>query len=336
MTDNQNQPWNLHERLEKYPGYRGMHVSRFANRQVVEYNPKIGISDFVNTAYAIRCEYDQQEDAAQKLAELLQNSQASKLEALIFGMWHGEMYAHSSKLVVDALIAAKDKLTNLEALFIGDISYDESEISWIIQSDISPVLEAYPKLEILQIRGGDSLAFSPFVRHENLKALIIETGGLNSATIAQICALDLPKLEHLELWLGLDTYGGDSTIENLDPILVNTVFPNLIYLGLRNSQYSDDIAKAVINSPLINSIKIVDLSLGTLTDAGAEVLLNCFAVHQLNILNLSENFLSEELIKAIQKKQDNMQVRIITDGQKQPEEDYEDENEVYRYCSVSE
>ncbi len=335
MTDNQNQPWNLHERLEKYPGYRGMHVSTFANRQVVEYNPKIGISDFVNTAYAIRCEYDEQEDATEKLAKLLQHSQASKLEALIFGMWHGQMYAHSSQLVVDALIAAKDKLTNLKALFIGDISYDESEISWIIQSDISPILEAYPKLEVLQIRGGDSLAFSPFVRHDNLKALIIETGGLNSATITQICALDLPKLQHLELWLGSDSYGGDSTIENLNTILVNPVFPNLIYLGLRNSQYSDDIAKAVINSPLINSIKILDLSLGTLSNAGAEVLLSSPAVHQLNILNLSENFLSEKMIASMQVKQDDMQVRIITDAQKKPEEDY-DEDDAYRYCSVAE
>lgn len=332
---NQNHPWNLHERLEKYPGYRGMHVSTFANRQVVEYNPKIGISDFVNSAYAIRCEYDAQEDATEKLAKLLQHSQASKLEALIFGMWHGEMYAHSSQLVVDALIAAKDKLTNLKALFIGDISYDESEISWIIQSDISPILEAYPKLEVLQIRGGDSLAFSPFVRHENLKALIIETGGLSSATIAQICALDLPKLQHFELWLGSDSYGGDSTITDLNPILVNTVFPNLIYLGLRNSQYSDDIAQAVINSPLINSIKIIDLSLGTLSNAGAEVLLSSSAVHQLNILNLSENFLSEQMIASVQVKEDDMQVRIITDGQKKPEEDY-DEDDAYRYCSVAE
>ena len=41
MTNNQNQPWNLHERLEKYPGYRGMHVSTFTNRQVVEYNPEV-------------------------------------------------------------------------------------------------------------------------------------------------------------------------------------------------------------------------------------------------------------------------------------------------------
>ncbi|MGI2902039.1 STM4015 family protein [Tolypothrix sp. VBCCA 56010] len=331
---NQNPSWNLHERLEKYPGYRGMHVSTFANRQVVEYNPEVAISDFVNTAYAIRCEYDEQEDATVKLVELLQDSQASKIEALIFGMWHGEMYAHSSKLVVDALIAAKDKLINLKALFIGDISYDESEISWIIQSDISPILEAYPKLELLQIRGGDSLEFSPFVRHDNLKALIIETGGLSSATIAQICALDLPQLQHLELWLGSDSYGGDSTIENLNPILVNPVFPNLIYLGLRNSQYSDDIAKVVINSPLINSIKILDLSLGTLSDADAEVLLNCSAVRKLNILNLSENFLSEKMRASVQVKQDDMEVRIITDGQKKAEEDYDDE--VYRYCSVAE
>lgn len=336
MVDNQNQAWNLHERLQKYPGYRGMHVSTFANRQVEEFNPEIGITNSIKKAYAIRCEYEQEEDAVNKLSELLQDSQATKLEALIFGMWHPEMYAHSSQLVVDALIAAKDKLTNLKALFIGDVSYDESEISWIIQSDISPVLEAYPKLEVLQIRGGDSLAFSPFVKHDNLKALIIESGGLNRATIAQICALDLPKLQHLELWLGSDHYGGDSSIEDLNRILLNPVFPNLFYLGLRNSQYSDEIAKNLVNSPLINSIKIIDLSLGTLTDIGATILLNCPVINEFNLINFSENFLSAEMIESISTKQDNMQVCILTDGQKEPEQDYDEEDEVYRYCSVAE
>ncbi len=51
-------PWNLEERLQRYPGYRGDNVSIFANRQVVDYAHQTGITDPVNTAYVLRCEYD--------------------------------------------------------------------------------------------------------------------------------------------------------------------------------------------------------------------------------------------------------------------------------------
>ncbi|MGH1397157.1 MAG: STM4015 family protein, partial [Trichormus sp.] len=220
---------------------------------------------------------------------------------------------------------------NLQALFIGDIHSEESEISWIIQSDISPILEAYPNLQILQVRGGEGLAFSPFVGHEHLKALIIETGGLSSVTINQICALNLPKLQHLELWLGSDYYGGDSSIADLNPILVEQKFPNLFYLGLRNSEYSDDIAEALVRSPLLNTIRIIDLSMGTLSDADAELLLKNPVVQQLDILNLSENYLSEEIVNFVEEQQDNFHVQILINGQRRDE--YDDEE---RYCAVAE
>lgn len=328
MTDNQ---WHLQERLQKYPGYRGEHTTTFANRKVVQFTPERGISHPVNTAYAIRCEYDDEENAVDKLAKLLEDEQAINLEALVCGVWHGDMTYTSSQDLITALVSAKEQLINLQALFIGDIHSEESEISWIIQSDISPILEAYPNLQILQVRGGEGLAFSPFVGHEHLKALIIETGGLSSVTINQICALNLPKLQHLELWLGSDYYGGDSSIADLNPILVEQKFPNLFYLGLRNSEYSDDIAEALVRSPLLNTIRIIDLSMGTLSDADAELLLKNPVVQQLDILNLSENYLSEEIVNFVEEQQDNFHVQILINGQRRDE--YDDEE---RYCAVAE
>ena len=328
-------PWNLEERLQRYPGYRGDNVSIFANRQVKNFDSEVGITDPVNTAYALRCEYDEEENAVDKLAELLQHPEADKLEALVIGAWSVEVNDDSSSGIIEALVAAKDELQNLKALFIGDIHYQESEISWILQSDISPILQAYRNLEILQVRGGTGLVFSP-VQHDTLEALIVETGGLNPDTIAQICACNLPNLTHLELWLGSADYGGDSSIEDLHPILVETVFPNLVYLGLRNSTYSNDIAETVINSPLINSIKILDLSMGTLTDEGADILINSPEVKQLDILNISENYLSDEKVAllSLQESRGNFNVHVMTNEQKK-DEDYGDE-EAYRYCSVAE
>ncbi len=298
------QPWDLFERLQGYIGYKGQHAGRFANRLAVDYNPEIGIEDPVNTAYALRWDWDgvkrsstedNRPSIAEQITSISQDSQASKLEALIFGSWYSDV-AEGYDKIIDELVKAKNQLTNLKAVFLGDVHSEESEISWIIQTDISPLLRAYPQLEVLQIRGGEQLRFNPPVRHNNLQTLIIETGGLSSETVAQICNMNLPALEHLELWFGADEYGGNCTVANLKPILEDLIFPDLTYLGLRNSQFANDIAEAVVKSPLIETISVLDLSLGNLSDKGAEFLLNCAAVNELDILNVSEACLSDEMV----------------------------------------
>jgi hypothetical protein len=310
-------PWNLNERV-RINGYPTEHVTTFANRRVEEFNPITGITDPVGTAYAIRSRnihrYNQQEYSTDKLSSLLFDSQATKLEALVIGLWDGN--------IVDQLVAAKDRLKSLNAIFIGDILSSECEISSIHESNISPILTAYPHLEVLQVRCGSGLCFSP-LQHKYLEALLIETDGLSSSTISQICALDLPELEHLELWLGEKNYGGDSSVEDLTPILFDGVFSNLTYLGLRNSQYSDEIAHAMVESPLIHTIRVLDLSMGTLSDKGAEVLLNSPPVQKLQILNLSGSYLSSEKTALLyfqhylqEEHGDNLAVQVISDRQK--------------------
>ena len=66
--------------------------------------------------------------------------------------------SRSREVVADLLVDAKDRLNRLKGLFIGDITYEECEISWIIQSDVSPVLTAYPELELFRVRGGQDLS----------------------------------------------------------------------------------------------------------------------------------------------------------------------------------
>jgi hypothetical protein len=327
-------PWNLVERLEEYSGYKGMHAERFANRQVVEYSPEIGITNTIDTAYAIRCDYDDdEEDAVIRLGRLLEDAKVGELEALVFGQWDSEMTDESSSHIIEALVAAKRKLINLKSIFIGDISSEECEISWINQSDISPILQAYPQLQILQVRGGEGLAFSPPIRHENLKALIIEAGGLNRDTVAQICNMNLPALEHLELWFGSEDYGGNCWVDDLNPILFAEKFPNLTYLGLRNSQFTDEIVNAIIGSSILDSLSVLDLSMGTLSDVGAELLLNCSAMNNLDILNVSDNFLSEEMGDKLCERFYKFDVRVLVDRQ---QKEHDDSYIHSRYCSVTE
>ncbi|RCJ29283.1 hypothetical protein A6769_35780 [Nostoc punctiforme NIES-2108] len=320
-------PWNLEERLNEYQGYN---VTQFANRQVVEFDANTSITEPLNKAYALRYwPYENEDNLPSKFSRLLQESNADKLEALVFGLWEEEAYERNSSGIIEALVDAKQYLTNLKAVFIGDIISDECEISWIQQSDISPILQAYPKLEILQIRGGDGLQFSPPIRHDRLKALIVETGGLSRDTVAQICQMNLRALEHLELWFGSEDYGGNCWIEDIHPILFEEKFPNLTYLGLRNSQFTDEIVSLIVNSPVIDYISVLDLSMGTLSDAGAEELLNCSAINNLDILNISENFLSQAIIE----KFSELDVRVLANNQNKEEYDSYIHS---RYCSVSE
>ena len=179
------------------------------------------------------------------------------------------------------------------------------------------------------MRGGLSLEFSPAVRHDSLKALIVETGGLSRETFGQICNMKLPALEHLELWFGSEDYGGNCWVEDLKPILSDVVFPNLNYLGLRNSIFADEMAGAVVGSPLIDSISALDLSMGTLGDEGAEILLGCSAVNNLDILNVDDNFISEAMLQKLTK----LQTQVIANNQKEEDEDCYISG---RYCSVAE
>ncbi len=108
-------------------------------------------------------------------------------------------------------------LPNLKALYFGEMTYEECEISWINQSGVSPLLRAFPLLEIFRVRGGTELSFSQ-VSHGNLRHLAIETGGLPSSVLREVFLCDFPNLEHLELLLGEEGYGFDGSAEDLQPL----------------------------------------------------------------------------------------------------------------------
>ena len=96
--------------------------------------------------------------------------------------------------------------------------------------------------------------------------------------LPEVWAAELPRLEHLELWLGDGYYGGIATAAPLAPLLSGNLFPNLKYLGLRNSRIADEVAKAVAASPILERLEVLDLSLGNMGDEGARALIASPAV----------------------------------------------------------
>jgi hypothetical protein len=214
-------------------------------------------------------------------------------------------------------------------------------ISHIDQSDLSPVLLAYPQLEILHVRGR-SLRFSNPLQHRTLKTLRIESGGLHREALSDLNRLDLPTLEYLELWLGSNEYGGNSSISDLMPIISEDKFPKLKYLGFKNCEYTDDIAFELSRSPIVEQLLELDLSMGSLSDQGLLALLNCPTINELDKLNISQNFISNEFISE-RLPQFDLKCELIINDQRHADYECDYDNcgneinqRVLRYCVVAE
>jgi len=300
------------------------HLKTFLNKPVQDFLSPTAI-DPEKYVYRLRIDYiDEGVTISDLLEALVRDPQAGNIKELIIGRFDAEI-SESSFEVVDKLVSLKHELKALKALFIGDIVFEECEISWINQTDITPILKAYPELEHLQIRGSDGLTFSD-LQHDNLTTLIIETGGMPSNVVEEVNAARLPKLQKLELWLGSDNYGFDSKVEDFEPILSGKQFPMLTHLGLMDSVIQDDIAIAVTKAPILNQLKVLDLSKGVLTDKGGEALRDCATIRNLQHLNLRHNFLSEEMMAQL--KALNMSINL--------DDNKKTDNDKYRFVEVAE
>lgn len=293
-------------------------LTELAGKTVIDWDTDQGLQDPAHIIYRIRVGYDGPEAWPECFATFLQDPAVSELTGLVVGMWSTEVMETEEAIeVVDALVEAREKLASLKALFLGDIISEENEVSWIEQTDVSPIFEAYPNLEYFGVRGGNGLRLGS-IQHEHLRTLVVEAGGLPREVVHDIQRSDLPALEHLEIWLGTPDYSGDTTVEDLAPLLRKSLFPRLRYLGLRNSAIADEIASVFAFAPIVERIETLDLSLGTLTDTGAEALLKSPAIRKLKKLDLHYHYCSEEMVRRLE----NMGIEVDA-SQRQEIEEYD-------------
>ncbi|WP_235968144.1 STM4015 family protein [Herbidospora solisilvae] len=191
------------------------------------------------------------------------------------------------------LAANAHRLPRLRSLFLG-CTDPEYQISWIAQGDITPILEAFPLLERLDVRGGEGLELKP-VSHASLRILRFETGGLPEGVVRAIGDSELPALEHLELWLGTPEYGGGATLGDLAGILDGTGLPALRRLGLCDCEFQDEVAAALAAAPVVSRLEELSLAMGSLTDDGVEALLTGQPLTHLRRLDLHHHFVSEPM-----------------------------------------
>ena len=302
-------------------------TTSFHRKKVVQYDPDSAFDPSPDVVYRLTLDYDDTRKMPDLIASFMARADRATLEALVIGMW-GEPYEAGADAVIAALARHAPQLPALRALFIGDMTYEECEISWIVQGNYKPLLDAFPQLEELRIRGGNELTIEPFA-HQNLRKFTIESGGLDQKIAQALAASSMPNLEHLELWLGTDDYGFSGDVALYQRVLAQLATPTLRYLGLRDSEISDDLAAWLANEPLLATVTTLDLSLGTIGDAGAEALLNGTQLGNLKRLDLSHHYISPA-------NQDKLRALPFEVVLADPQEEDQYDGEGHRYVAVGE
>jgi hypothetical protein len=270
------------------------HLAEFAGLRVAEFESDETPAPGERVAWKLRTARGGR-PFAEIFARFLDTVDTATVTHLVVGYW-GMSYDETNCDPVALLVDAASRLPNLTALFLGDIISEEAEISWIELPDVAPLLRAYPGLEWLGIRGGLEMRLSP-LSSTTLKVLQVQSGSLYAFAVRAVSASDLPNLQTLELWLGTQMYGGDVTVADLAPFLDGDRFPALTRLGLMDSEIEDEICAAVATAPVIARLSELDLSMGVLTDDGAEALLSGQPLTHLVELDLSHHYLTEPMIE---------------------------------------
>jgi hypothetical protein len=135
---------------------------------------------------------------------------------------------------------------------------------------------------------------------------------------AAVAAGEPPALERLDLWLGVSFYGGDTTVADLAGLLTGAGLPALRHLGLMNSEIQDEIAAAVAGAPVVARLTSLDLSMGTLGDAGAEALLAGQPLTHLERLSLRHHFAGERVCELLRRTLEPAGVAVDLSDPKQP------------------
>lgn len=194
--------------------------------------------------------------------------QTSQVAALVIGNWadvpHSDNH-HPARLLVENA----HRLPALRALFLGDVPEGEGDgecdIVYIDHPDLTPVLEAYPRLEELWIRGTPDLEterrsyFEP-TRHAGLRRLVLESGGLPVEVLRTLSECDFPELTHLELHLGHPEWNGLAGPGDLAWLAAGIRFPKLAHLGIRSPLIHDELASAFADAPIVARLRTLDLS----------------------------------------------------------------------------
>jgi uncharacterized protein (TIGR02996 family) len=250
----------------------------------------------------LACSTDLEIDNARVLDRLLRHASGRLLQELV--------------LAPDILLGEQDQLIGvfellarhvppLRSLTVGDYPLgDYRDVDDYIIGDLS-TLWTLPRLQTLVVHGA-AITTGP-IAHPTLANLELVTTELSSETLHAVAAIGAPKLHRLKLWCMYPF-----TTPDLHPFLARDDL-GLDHLGLYNTGDTDALCERLVASPLLPKLKTLDLSPGTLTDAGAQMLAkHADAFARLEVLDVSYNRLDVDGVRAISR----LCPRVIAEDQR--------------------
>ena len=244
-------------------------------------------------------EYEEEDKGPETMIEdILAHKAFPGLDELVIGNWG--VWNGSCQSIIDGIVENKEKFSHIQKVFIGNMGYEECEVSWIEQGDYSKLWAAMPQLKELTIKGSVDLYLGE-ICHEELEALTIICGGLPTSVIQSIQNAKLPKLKKLLLFIGVEGYGFEGDENTIKELLTQAQFPELTYLGITNSEIQDELTEVVLGSKFMEQITTLDLSNGTLTDKGGALLLEKIPQYpNIRKLDIHYNYLSVNMAKKLE------------------------------------
>jgi uncharacterized protein (TIGR02996 family) len=177
--------------------------------------------------------------------------------------------------------------------------FDSGGFYDISSTELGPLAQIYPQLgalEELRIHMG-ALDLGEKCELPSLRSLEIETGGLKGSNLAAITAADWPKLERLSICIGEsnNSYGCDVNLSDVEKLVARLNAPHLVHLGLCNSNLEDEFVPLLAKSSLLRRLHSIDLSRGTLSNAGARLIVeHAEKFRHLVKITLSDSYVDDQ------------------------------------------
>jgi len=150
---------------------------------------------------------------------------------------------------------------------------------------LRPFAWLYPRLRALDVQA-DAFELDAGPPFGALEELALRT--CSRAVLRGLGATAWPALRQLDLWIGRGVAAQDVLA-----LLTPERFPRLTMLGLKNLAFADELCAALPGLALAPRLEWLDLSLGTMTDAGADALLRAWPrPGRLRAIGVEGNFLS--------------------------------------------
>jgi hypothetical protein len=154
----------------------------------------------------------------------------------------------------------------------------------------------FPALEVLEIAA--SYGIEEVLAHDRLRRLAITRWDSGYDQLAVIADARCPRLEELEVRLG-GLFTGRAPIEQLNRLFHTTTLPALRHLGLPGCEYVDSVLTALAKSPLVQRLRVLDLSDGDAAGPEADALIaRADALQHLERIDVDNNrFTPQQLAK---------------------------------------